>query len=61
MFFIIKFVNYRLHKFFDMAVRYDEALLDKKKPTTDINEDIEEEPKLLSARPTINATASETQ
>jgi hypothetical protein len=61
LFFLIKFVNYRLHKFFDMAVRYDEALLEKKPATTDAQEDIEEEPKLLSARPTINATPSETQ
>lgn len=44
-----------------MAVRYDEALLDKAKPTTDVPEDIEEEPELLSARPTVNATPSETQ
>jgi len=61
LFAIVKFLNYRLHKFFDLAVRCDETIVDSKNPTTNSNEDIEDEPKLLSQRATIDVPSAETQ
>jgi len=58
---MIKFVNYRLHKFFDLAVRCDETIVDSKIPTTNSNEDIEDEPKLLGQRAAIDVPSAETQ
>ena len=58
---IIKFLNYRLHKFFDLAVRCDETVAGNNKPTNTINQDIEEEPKLLNQRTTIDIPTGETQ
>ncbi len=61
LFSIIKFVNYRLHKFFDLAIRCDETIIDNKKPSINLDKDIEEEPKLLNQRTTIDTTSAETQ
>ncbi|CAF3476500.1 unnamed protein product [Rotaria sordida] len=61
LFSIIKFLNYRLHKFFDLAVRCDDTIVDNKKSTTNITDDIEEEHKLLNQHTTIDAPLSETQ
>jgi hypothetical protein len=58
---MIKFVNYRLHKFFDLAVRYDETVVDNQKLSLDSNKDLEEQPKLLNQRTTIDIPSSETQ
>ncbi|CAF2415568.1 unnamed protein product [Rotaria sp. Silwood2] len=61
LFSIIKFLNYRLHKFFDLAVRCDDTIVDNKKSTININDDVEEERKLLNQRTTVDAPLSETQ
>jgi hypothetical protein len=61
LFSIIKLINYRLHKFFDLAVRYDEAAIDSARPATDANDDLEEEPKLRHSRTNIDAPSAETQ
>ena len=58
---MIKFVNYRLHKFFDLAVRCDETVVDNQKPSLDNNKDLEEQPKLLNQRTTIDLPSAETQ
>jgi hypothetical protein len=58
---MIKFVNYRLHKFFDLAVRYDETVVDNQKLSLDSTKDLEEQPKLLNQRTTIDIPSSETQ
>ncbi|CAF1038558.1 unnamed protein product [Rotaria sp. Silwood1] len=61
LFSIIKFLNYRLHKFFDLAVRCDDTIVNNEKTTTSINDDIEEAHKFLNHRTTIDAPLSETQ
>ncbi len=62
LFSIIKCVNYRLHKFFDLAVRSDDTVVDNQKPLiNNNNKDIEEEPKLLNQRTTIDTPSAETQ
>ncbi len=61
LFSIIKFLNYRLHKFFDLAVRCDETIVDNKKSPINSNEDIEEQPKLLAQRTTIDIPSGDTQ
>ncbi len=62
LFSIIKFLNYRLHKFFDLAVRSDDTVVDNQKPLiNNNNKDIEEEPKLLNQRTTIDTPSAETQ
>jgi hypothetical protein len=62
LFSVIKFVNYRLHKFFDLAVRCDETVVDNQKPSLDNNnKDLEEQPKLLNQRTTIDLPSAETQ
>ena len=62
LFSIIKFLNYRLHKFFDLAVRCDETLVENDKTSkNNNNKDIEQEPKLLNQRTTIDNPSTETQ
>jgi hypothetical protein len=61
LFSIIKFINYRLHNFFDLAVISDDTIVDNQKPSININQDIEEEPKLLNQRTTIDTPSVETQ
>ncbi|CAF3332288.1 unnamed protein product [Rotaria socialis] len=62
LFSLIKLLNYRLHKFFDLAVRCDDPAVDNKKPTTTIGDDIEEEEhKLISQRTTNDIQSSDTQ
>lgn len=61
LFSIIKFLNYRLHKFFDLAVRCDDATVEDDKSPTNINKDPEEAPKLLNQRTTIDTPSAETQ
>ena len=58
---MIKFLNYRLHKFFDLAVRCDETVVDNQNSTKNINQDLEDEPKLLNQRTTIDTPSAETQ
>jgi hypothetical protein len=61
LFSIIKFLNYRLHKFFDLAVRCDDTVVDNQNPSINITKDIEEEPKLFNQRTTIDTPSAETQ
>ncbi|CAF3869299.1 unnamed protein product [Rotaria magnacalcarata] len=62
LFSLIKFLNYRLHKFFDLAVRCEDPAVDNKKPTTTIGDDIEEEEhKLLNQRTTNDVQSTDTQ
>jgi hypothetical protein len=58
---MIKFVNYRLHKFFDLAVRCDDTIVENQKLSIDINKDLEEQPKLLNHRTTMDIPSGETQ
>lgn len=59
LFSVIKFVNYRLHKFFDLAVRCDEINVDNTKSSVNLPQDIEQPTKLLdNQRATIDATPS---
>ncbi len=44
-----------------MAIRCDETIIDNKKPSINLDKDIEEEPKLLNQRTTIDTTSAETQ
>ncbi|CAF3593816.1 unnamed protein product [Adineta steineri] len=61
LFSIVKFLNYRLHKFFDLAVRCDDILAENNKSTINITDDIEIQPKLLNQHTTIDAPSTETQ
>ncbi|UJR23518.1 hypothetical protein I4U23_026512 [Adineta vaga] len=62
LFALIKFFNYRLHKFFDLAVRCEDTIDENKKISTTTNDiDIEEEPKLISQRTTTDVPSTETQ
>ncbi|CAF0823891.1 unnamed protein product [Adineta ricciae] len=65
LFAVVKFVNYRLHKFFDLAVRCEDTNEESKSLSTTNNNnnniDIEEEPKLNNHCITTDVPPSETQ